>query len=182
MNVVEQGKSSELGSFENPQWGGRQLKKISLFEYFDESELVELYKIGEFVVFNDNNSIVIEAENSRGLFIILQGKASVYKTDRQNNNMIRLAYLENGDAFGELSLFDDAPRSATVISETKCHLFHLPESEFSRFLEERGDHLKMRFYKKCAEVMVKRFRVQNDDYIVSQKLLWKYALRKKDSE
>ena len=30
----------------------------------------------------------------------------------------------------------------------------------------------------CAEEMAVRFRIQNDDYINSQQLLWKYALRK----
>ena len=97
--------------------------------------------------------------------------------------MIRLTYLEAGSCFGELSLFDGAARSATVVAESNCHLFCLDVSVFDGFLDKVGDDLKVRFYKQCAEEMATRFRVQNSDYIHAQNLLWSHALTtsKKDS-
>ncbi|NRA44795.1 MAG: cyclic nucleotide-binding domain-containing protein [Oligoflexales bacterium] len=168
--------------FSDPSWGGKQLRNISLFDYLSEQELFELYQLGKIHQFAAKSNMVIEGEQSRGLFILLEGKVSVYKTDRNNGNMIRLAYLETGAAFGELSLFDDVPRSATVVAESSCYVFSLEEGPFNSYLDGRGDQLKARFYKKCAEEMVSRFRQQNSDYIISQKLLWAYALRKDEEQ
>lgn len=138
--------------------------------------------MGKIKAFAPKSNIVIEGQATRGLYILLHGTVSVYKNDRSNQNMIRLAYLEAGAAFGELSLFDDAPRSATVISEAHCFLFCLDIAVFDDFLTTRGDNIRFRFYRKCAEEMAARFRQQNSDYIISQKLLWAHALRKKKEE
>lgn len=165
-------------TFADPTWGGEQLRKISLFQAFSDQELVDLYRLGEVRRVNAKSNIVIEGEQTRGLYLLLKGTVSVYKTDKSSSTMIRLAYLDEGSAFGELSLFDEAPRSATITGESNCDVFYLDIAPFEKFLDEMGDDLKVRFYKKCAEDMVERFRKQNSDYIISQKLLWKYALRK----
>lgn len=182
INTLDTDISGSREQFSDPSWGGKQLRNISLFDYLNDQELVALYQLGKINQFVAKSNMVIEGEQTRGLFILLEGKVSVYKTDRNNGNMIRLAYLETGAAFGELSLFDDAPRSATVVAESSCYVFSLEQAPFNHFLDERGDHLKSRFYKKCAEEMVSRFRQQNSDYIISQKLLWAYALRKDEKE
>ncbi len=164
--------------FTDPIWGRDQLKRISLFKNVNDAELEELYKLGDIQVVLNKSNIVIEGEPTRGIYIVLEGKVSVFKNNAVNNSMSRLAYLEKGNSFGELSLFDTAPRSATVVAETDCFLFSLEESVFSKFMDEKGDGFKVRFYKKCAEEMAERFRSQNSDYIISQQLLWKYALNK----
>lgn len=160
------------------KWGANLLRQISIFAYFHDDELAELFALGR--TFNQpaKSNAVIEGESSRGLFIILSGKVSVYKRDVSSNRLLRLTYLEPGASFGELSLFDDAPRSATITAESNCILFSLEQKGFQDYLNKKGDHLKARFYQKCAEEMTERFRKQNDDYIVSQHLLWKHALRR----
>ena len=182
MDEVNQTLKMHNDPTHEPGIGLEQLRKVPIFEYFSDKELSELIHLGELQNVKQNTNVVIEGEQTRGLYIIQYGKASVYKTDKQHGNMIRLAYLERDDIFGELSLFDDVPRSATVIAETSSRLYHLAEPQFNEFLNKSGDNLKMRFYKKCAEIMVYRFREQNDDYITSQKLLWKYALDRNKKE
>lgn len=168
--------------FRDPAWGAQQLGAISLFEYMSEQELFELYQLGQINLIQPKANVVIEGEQSRGLYLLLEGTVSIYKSDRANGNMIRLAYLESGSAFGELSLFDNSPRSATVVGESICYVFYLDETPFTKFLDDKGNDIKVRFYKKCAEDMVSRFRVQNSDYIIAQTLLWKYALRKEEKD
>ena len=176
--VDAEGMVQRSEHFDDPSWGAEQLKRISIFKEFNEDELTTIYQKGEIRHLKPSAHAVIEGEPSRGVFIILSGSVSVYKNDSATGTMHRLAHLDEGSSFGELSLFDSAPRSATVSADTTCHLFHLDASTFESFLEESGDNAKARFYKKCAEDMSERFRVLNSDYIVSQQLLWKYALRK----
>ncbi len=161
----------------DPVWGGQRLAQISIFSKFSKDELEELYKTGEVKKFGSSSHVVIEGENTRGLFILLKGTVSVYKTDTSTNTLYRLTYLEEGSNFGEMSLFDNAPRSATVSCENECYLFELDTDVFMKFLETKGLDLKCRFYQTCAEELVSRFRQLNTDYLQSQKLLWRHALR-----
>ena len=168
--------------FQNPNWGARKLQKISLFENFTEGELAELYRMGRLVKLKPNAHAVIEGDTTRGMYLLLHGLVSVYKKDPSTGSLMRLAILEPGAHFGEMSLFDQAPRSATVAAESPCHLFQLDEPDFNRFLEKAGPDLQVRFFKTCAENLAARFRVLNSDYLTAQQLLWRYALRRHDDE
>ncbi len=170
-----------LAKFKDPEWGAAKLGEITIFKRFNGAELKKLYTYGKFSVLRPQSHAVIEGESSRGLYVILEGTVSVYKTDPSNNSMARLAVLESGAYFGELSLFDNAPRSATVSAETTVQCFLLEADDFHRFLEtEGGENLQLRFYRTCAEELVDRLRKLNSDYITSQNMLWRYAFRHED--
>lgn len=175
-NNAPSGDISE--QFRDAAFGASKLKGIALFARFTEGELAKLYSMGEIIKLKPKSHAVIEGEPTRGMYILLAGTVSVYKTDQATNSMNRLAILEEGANFGELSLFDNAPRSATVLAENQCILFHLPAEGFKTFLDAEGADLQIRFYRTCAENLVERFRLLNTDYMISQQLLWKYALRK----
>jgi hypothetical protein len=164
--------------FSDETWGAKQLRSIMLFKQFTENELISLYNQGEIIALSPQCHAVVEGEATHGLFVILHGSLSVHKTNPSTGSIHRIAYLDQGASFGEMSLLDRAPRSATVVSESLCYLFYLDAAQFDHFLEVSGDNLKFRFYKTCAEDLSDRFRTLNSEYIQSQQLLWKYALRK----
>ena len=167
-----------LEKFKDPVWGAAKLGEISIFKRFTNAELQKLYSCGQFSVLGPQCHAVIEGDSSRGLCVILDGTVSVFKNDPTNNSMARLAVLESGAYFGELSLFDSTPRSATVTAESTVQCFSLDASVFLQFLEKMGDNLQLRFYRTCAEELVVRLRSLNLDYIASQNTLWRYAFRK----
>ncbi len=169
-----------MEKFKDPEWGASKLGEITIFRKFNQAELTRLYEHGQFKVLRSQSHAVIEGEATRGLYVILDGTVSVYKTDPANNSLARLAVLESGAYFGELSLFDSAPRSATVTAETTVQCFVLDAGTFNRFLESMGENLQLRFYKTCAEELVDRLRRLNSDYISSQNMLWRYAFRHED--
>lgn len=164
--------------FRNTDWGGRQLATIPVFREFVHQELVQIYGLGEIISLKSKSYAVIEGEPTRGLYIILHGTLSVYKSDQASGSLQRIAYLEAGNNFGELSLFDDAPRSASVAAESVCHLFYLDADTFNEYLRRSSTDIRTRFYKGCAEELVKRFRQLNSDYIASQQILWRQAMTK----
>lgn len=154
------------------------LRPIKIFSQFSDAELGELFDLGYIRTAPPHTHIIIEGEPTRGMFIILAGTVSVYKNDHEGSRMMRLSYLETGAVFGELSLFDDAPRSATVVAEAQVDYFYLDHLRFEEFLRSGGDQRALSFYRTCASDMVARFKKQNSDYLVAQELLWKHALRK----
>lgn len=168
--------------FNDPKWGAEQLKRIGIFSYLSEDELAIVYGLGEIRTLNAHSHAIIEGDNTRGLFLLLTGTVSVYKTDPQTKTMLRLSYLEGGASFGELSLIEQESRSATVVSDSTCTVFFLDAKPFHDFLDQQGDAIKSRFFKGCAEDLAKRLRRQNSDYISAAQMLWKYGLRRESEK
>lgn len=164
--------------FRDAVYGAARLKDVSVFNKFSDEELKKLHGYGKMLRARSKVNIVIEGEKTNGLYILMSGRVSVYKTDGSTQRLARIAILEEGASFGEMSLFDDAPRSATVVAEIDTLLFYLDTKDFNRFLDESTADLKVRFYRTCSVYLAERFRKLNVEYLNSQQMLWKYALRK----
>ncbi|HHT9128367.1 MAG TPA: Crp/Fnr family transcriptional regulator [Candidatus Wujingus californicus] len=65
-------------------------------------------------LYNDCNVIVEEGSQSRTMYVIQSGKVKVVK--KEGGRETTLAFLGEGDIFGEMSLFDASPRSATIVA------------------------------------------------------------------
>ena len=63
-------------------------------------------------LYMDGEIIVEEGMQSRAMYVIQNGKVKVVKNEEGRETI--LAFLGEGDIFGEMSLFDASPRSATV--------------------------------------------------------------------
>src|SRR6266508_6612662 len=97
------------------------------------------------VTFEKGNLIIREGDNAGPLYVIEKGRARAFAglNGRERN----LAFYREGDFFGELSILNDSPRSASVEAFTDCQLLSLePKSvrdlrrrfpEFDKLLNER---------------------------------------------
>jgi CRP-like cAMP-binding protein len=70
-----------------------------------------------------------EGEPGLGFFLILDGTAAVTVRGRDR------AKMGPGDFFGEISLLDNGPRSATVTAVTPIHVMGLTQWVFKRLVE-----------------------------------------------
>jgi CRP-like cAMP-binding protein len=57
------------------------------------------------------------------LFIVVNGKVGIEQEKRAGSAL--LATIENGSYFGEMSLFDNSPRSASAIALKDCSVLEL---------------------------------------------------------
>lgn len=69
--------------------------------------------------FKDGEIVVAEGDTGTEMFVIQQGRVAVTKA--MEGGELHLATLERGDFFGEMSLLESLPRSATVraVGETR---------------------------------------------------------------
>jgi len=108
---------------------------VPLFAGLTKNELEPLCKVmhtrsytsGEVIVFQDD-------EDSQTLYIILTGVVHVAVITSEGKNAI-LATLGRGDFFGEMALFDNEPRSASVIAAQNCNVVVLYRRDFFDILE-----------------------------------------------
>jgi CRP/FNR family transcriptional regulator len=79
-------------------------------------------------LYQDGQIIFLEHEPGAELFIIQEGKVKITKL--VNNNEVLLAVLKKGDIFGEMSLLDNKPRSASAIAFGNTKLMVVSKANF----------------------------------------------------
>ena len=102
----------------------KRLKKVSILGALSQSELRTLAKWAEVVAYDEGETVVKRGDKGNGLYLILEGSAEVRHDGRS------LARLEAGQFFGEMSLFDDQPRSADVVTLSPSKMAVLQKWEF----------------------------------------------------
>jgi len=87
------------------------LKKVPLFSNLGKRQLNEISKHANQLTVHAGHVMVKEGEKGGAFFFIVEGTAQVKKGKKIINN------LKSGDYFGEISLIDEKPRTASVIAE-----------------------------------------------------------------
>ena len=105
---------------------------------------------------------VVFKENSTGreMFIVYSGKIGLYK--EQQDKRVALGTLCAGDFFGEMSLVDGSPRSATAIAAEDTQLIVLDESKFL-FLIRQQPYFAFMVMRKLCETLRQTTRKWADE-------------------
>lgn len=87
------------------------------------------------------STIIYAGDESDALYYILKGSVTVMIEDDDGREMI-MAYLNEGDFFGEMGLFETDPsRSAWVKAKTECEVAELSYAKFRQLTREDADIL-----------------------------------------
>ncbi|MEE9604689.1 MAG: cyclic nucleotide-binding domain-containing protein [Candidatus Scalindua sp.] len=121
-----------------------------------EDFLGRLYKDGEVVVG--------EGMRSRTMYVMQSGKVKVVRS--YGGKEIELAILGEGDVFGEMSLFDASPRSATVIVVGEARILAIEHEGLLKRIK-MDPTLAFRIIKQMSQ----RVRALNSRLTSAQKLI-----------
>ncbi|HEY1635437.1 MAG TPA: cyclic nucleotide-binding domain-containing protein [Acidimicrobiales bacterium] len=106
------------------------LGRTWLFSACNKKELGLIGRASEEVDVDAGRVLCEEGKPGFEFFLILDGRAAVSRAGR------KIATLRTGQYFGELSLLDRKPRSATVTSETPMHLLVLDQRQFDGIMDQ----------------------------------------------
>jgi CRP/FNR family cyclic AMP-dependent transcriptional regulator len=104
------------------------LSGVPLFSGLSKRQLNAIAKVAQSRRFPRFTAIVRAGEPGDTFFVILDGTVLVKPPGK------RAVRLAAGDSFGEMSLLDDAPRSATVETQDEVFTLLLGRSAFSKML------------------------------------------------
>jgi CRP-like cAMP-binding protein len=76
---------------------------------------------------------------------------------------VQLNTLNEGDCFGEYSLIDQQPTSASVIATQPGELLKITKPAFEAILET-NDHMAKIIYFNILRILIRRLRKLNTDY------------------
>ena len=100
------------------------LRKIPLFAELNEDELQAVAALASRIDKPKKNIVVQEDEPGESLYIIISGEVKVSSYTMDGREIV-LALLGKGSFFGEMSLLDEEPRSATVTTMQDSRFAHI---------------------------------------------------------
>ena len=95
-----------------------------LFPDFSVDELVEVIRGLELRSFAPGEIVVAEGEPGESVFVVTTGSVRTYVRDAEGRNA-PVRVLGEGDFFGEVSLLEGSPRTATVTAAGRCELLEI---------------------------------------------------------
>ena len=145
------------------------LKKIALFSNIKTSELRMIAAIAEELSFRQDAIIVKENDPGDSAYIIKEGCVKIVKKT-PDNRPVDIAELCAGEFFGEMSLFDGEPRSATAFAKTPCIVLRLMRENLFDVMEEHPS-----IAVELIKIFVKRLRatiarIEGSDLSASERL------------
>ena len=106
------------------------LRNVPLFKGLSQRQLEQIAHLADEIEAPAGKRLATAGETGHELFVIVDGRASVSLRDR------RTVRLGPGEFFGEMSLLDGGPRSATVEAATSMKLLVIGHREFWQLLNE----------------------------------------------
>jgi CRP-like cAMP-binding protein len=106
------------------------IRAVPIFQELRDDFLVRLASVMEELSFPADRTIVTQNEEGRSLYIVVSGLVRVHIGDRE------LAQLKQGACFGEMSLFDAQPRSASVTTLETCECLLLTQLQLYDAIDE----------------------------------------------
>ena len=111
-------------------------REVSLFADLEDADLESLIAVATRRKFPKDSVIFFEHDPGESLFVILSGRVKVTILSDDGREII-LSVLGEKDFFGEMSLLDNEPRSATAIAMEDTEVVILHQREFLSIVERR---------------------------------------------
>jgi len=144
--------------------------KVPLLEGLTKNEVKLFYGIAKKTFVKEGTYIMKEGGLDDSMYLFYDGEVEVLTAlmmklaegfEEKNKSMVKL----NADFvnfFGEMSLLEDAPRSATIIASTDCILYEIGKEDFHELCTlypSIGYSILLRI----SEVLCSRIRKSNND-------------------
>jgi len=123
------------------------VSRLSFFEDFEESEILESVNSGTWEEFQPGTEIIVEGEFDENFYLLVSGKVSVIRAD------VQVDTLNPGATFGELGFIINQARTATIIAQEKVTVLKIRAS----LIERTSVNCQLRFQKAFLKNLAQRF-------------------------
>ncbi len=111
------------------------LKRIDIFAGLSVSELSAIASVTEEIDYLPGVKVIQEGDTGETLYLIVSGTVAVVK-QLEDGSEIELDQIGAGDYFGEMALFEDTKRSASIVTQEGTRLLFLHKQDFNEMVRE----------------------------------------------
>jgi len=153
--VILQVSKSESKLQEDVRAKIKSVQKMGLFEFMEYQDLIRVLSVATIETFQPNEVIISEGSEGQTMHVVVSGKISIKKGNHE------IAVGKQGDAIGEMSLIENAPRSATVIAIEPVTMLVFQRTDlFSLFRTEL--QVAVKFFWSLSKDLTKRLRTTTE--------------------
>ena len=145
------------------------LEAIPIFQGLTRHHLKMIVPLLQELSFPPDTVVIKEGTSGRSMYIIISGTVKVTKGGDDGEDILIVA-LYGGSYFGELSLIDNMPRSASITTIEETKIFKLKKESFDSLLARENEIANI-FYKNCLTETFSRFRNNLSNFTFSQHIL-----------
>ncbi len=114
------------------------LAGIEMFELLHGDDRQALADVVDAIKLNPAETLFQAGEPGDALFVVRSGSVELFIKDTAGQKIV-LTVAEAGDLFGELSLLDSGPRTATAVALTESELLVLDRDDLLLLFQKRPD-------------------------------------------
>ena len=149
------------------------LKAVPILRDLDEEELGRFLKIARRVRFPRGSAILTEGQTGETMYIMEEGTVEISKilvliqgqeSTRDRDKVLTKLSADNHAIFGEVALFEQSKRTATVTALTDCVLLEISKTDFVRLAEE-NPRLGYKISRNVAQLLCSRLRKADEDTV-----------------
>jgi diguanylate cyclase (GGDEF)-like protein len=151
------------------------LRRAGVFSLLEDGELEEVSGRLRAISLSAGEVLFREGDAGHDLYVLKDGRVaiSIRLPDGADHEITQFV---SGDFFGEMSIFDNAPRSATCRALEPAVLFGLSKKAFSDLIEDRPA-IAIKLMYRMLNVTTQRLR--NTSELVTDMVLWGQEARKR---
>ena len=134
------------------------LRRIKIFAGLSDQQLARFVGYVELKQFRQFAEVVRQGDPGDAMYMILDGEVRVRLMIGGKESI--LAILAHGEFFGEMTLFDNGPRSADVVANLESQVLRLSSSAFQK-LSQEAPELATPFLLAVGKTLTSRIRADN---------------------
>ncbi len=142
----------------SPEQKIKMLGRVPALEFLSYQDLIRVISTGDLLKMRTDQVVCREGDAGGEMMLIVSGAAEVQKNGKT------IGTLGRGDVFGEMSMLDAAPRSATITTTAPTHLLAFPRDALFSLLREEPE-LAVKFLWGVTMEMNKRLRSASNQLV-----------------
>ncbi|HDZ89810.1 MAG: cyclic nucleotide-binding domain-containing protein [Deltaproteobacteria bacterium] len=143
------------------------LSQVKVFQGLERADLKMISDVCERIAFERGETLIRAGQFSPGLYILVKGEVKVLLPERLKGGKahrpseVNLNTLRQGDCFGEYSLLEKSPASASVVGAQAGEVLRIPEPGFNRIMAD--DRIGRTVYRNLLHILIKRLRKKEEE-------------------
>ena len=144
------------------------LTELAVFQGLSREELIQFADKSRRVAFNNGDVLIHEGTIESAIYIVTEGELKVFLPqeikgrEERRMSQVLLNVLNKGNCFGEYSLIDNKPTSASVMATKPGELIKIQGIDFQDILNQ-NERIAKTVYKNMLQILVRRLRRKDSE-------------------
>lgn len=114
------------------------LSEVPFFCAFSAEQLQRIEPLLKRKIVPEGVTLFLSGDPGDSIYVVKRGRVEIFVRDTTGSK-VTLTVAGQGEIFGELSLLDKGPRSASAVTAEECELLWLEHDEFERLIEQNPE-------------------------------------------